>query len=83
VRNAGLEARAAADAAKEAVVAANATREEVKEAVAAVPSAKAAPAPGWDEWGTGGIGGRLPGIRPSPFSSLASPSTRPRTEFTG
>jgi hypothetical protein len=50
VRNAGLEARTAADAAKEVVAAANATREEVKEAVAAAPSVKAAPAPGWDEW---------------------------------
>jgi hypothetical protein len=50
VRNAGLEARAAADTAKEAVAAANATREEVKEVVAAAPSTKSAPAPGWDEW---------------------------------
>jgi hypothetical protein len=50
VKNAGLEARAAASAAKEAVAAANATREEVKEAVAAAPSVKAAPTPGWDEW---------------------------------
>ncbi len=50
VRSARLDARAVADAAKEAVVAANATREEVKEAVAAAPSIKAAPTPGWDEW---------------------------------
>jgi hypothetical protein len=32
------------------VAAANETREAVKEAVAAAPSVKAAPAPGWDEW---------------------------------
>jgi hypothetical protein len=50
VRNAGLEARSAAGAAKEAAVAANETREAVKVAVAAAPSAKAAPAPGWNEW---------------------------------
>jgi len=50
VRNAGLEARSAAGAAKEAAVAANETREAVKVAVAAAPSAKAAPAPGWDDW---------------------------------
>jgi hypothetical protein len=50
VKSARLEARAAADAAKEAVAATNATREAVKEAVSAVPSVKAAPAPGWDEW---------------------------------
>ncbi len=50
VKSARLDARAAADAAREAVVAANATREEVKEAVAADPSVKAAPAPGWDQW---------------------------------
>jgi hypothetical protein len=50
VKSARLEARAAADTAREAVVAANATREEVKEAVAAAPSVKAAPTPGWDDW---------------------------------
>jgi hypothetical protein len=50
LKNAGLEARAAASAAKEAVAAANATREEVKEAVAVAPSVKAAPTPGWDKW---------------------------------
>jgi hypothetical protein len=50
VKSARLDARAAADAAREAVVAANTTREEVKEAVAAAPSVKAAPAPGWTEW---------------------------------
>jgi hypothetical protein len=50
VRSARLDARAAADAAREAVVAANATREDVKEAVAAAPSVKTAPAPGWDDW---------------------------------
>jgi predicted DNA-binding protein (UPF0251 family) len=49
IKNAGLEARAAAGAAKEAVAAANATREVVKEAVAAAPSTKSAPAPGWNE----------------------------------
>jgi hypothetical protein len=49
VRNAGLEARSAAGAAKEAAVAANETREAVKVAVAAAPSAKAAPTPGWDD----------------------------------
>ena len=50
IRNAGLEARAAADSAREAVMAANATREDVQEAVAAAPSLKAAPIPGWDSW---------------------------------
>jgi hypothetical protein len=50
VRNAGLEAKTAAGAAKEAAAAANETREAVKVAVAAAPSAKAAPAPGWDDW---------------------------------
>jgi hypothetical protein len=50
IKNAGLEARAAADAAREAVVTANATREDVQEAVAAAPSLKAAPTPGWDSW---------------------------------
>ena len=50
IKNAGLEARAAADAAREAVMAANATREDVQEAVAAAPSLKAAPTPGWDSW---------------------------------
>jgi hypothetical protein len=50
VRNAGLEARSAAGAAKEAAAAANETRTAVKAAVAAAPSTKAAPAPGWDEW---------------------------------
>jgi hypothetical protein len=50
VKSARLEARAAADAAKEAVVAANATREDVKEAMAAAPSLKTATTPGWDEW---------------------------------
>ncbi len=50
IRNAGLEARTAAGAAKEAAAAANETREAVKAAVAAAPSVKAAPAPGWDEW---------------------------------
>jgi hypothetical protein len=49
IKNAGLESRAAAGAAKEAAAAANETREAVKAAVAAAPSAKAAPAPGWDE----------------------------------
>jgi hypothetical protein len=55
VKSARADARAAADVAKEAVVAANATREEVKEAVAAVPSVKSAPVPGWTDleywWG--------------------------------
>jgi hypothetical protein len=50
IRNAGLEARAAADAAREAVMTANATREDVQEAVAAAPSLKATPTPGWDSW---------------------------------
>jgi hypothetical protein len=50
IKNAGLEARAAADAAREVVVTANATREDVQEAVAAAPSLKAAPTPGWDSW---------------------------------
>jgi hypothetical protein len=50
VRNARLDARAAADAAREAVVVVNVTREEVKAAVAAAPAVKSAPAPGWDEW---------------------------------
>jgi hypothetical protein len=50
IRNAGLEARTAAGAAKEAAAAANETWEAVKAAVAAAPSVKAAPAPGWDEW---------------------------------
>jgi hypothetical protein len=50
VKNAGLEAKTAAGAAKEAAAAANETREAVKAAVAAAPSVKAAPAPGWDEW---------------------------------
>ena len=50
IRNAGLEARSAAGAAKEAAAAANDTRTAVKAAVAAAPSTKAAPAPGWDEW---------------------------------
>ncbi|MFN9904679.1 MAG: hypothetical protein ACK56F_00970, partial [bacterium] len=50
IKNAGLEARAAADAAREAVMAANATREDVQEAVAAAPSLKTAPTPGWDSW---------------------------------
>jgi hypothetical protein len=63
VRNAGLESRAAAGAAKEAAAAANATREvaeeavaaakqtqeEVKKSAAAAPSTKSAPAPGYDE----------------------------------
>jgi hypothetical protein len=61
VRNAGLESRAAAGAAKEAAAAANATREVAEEAVAAAKetqeevrkSAAAAPstkaAPGWDD----------------------------------
>jgi hypothetical protein len=62
VKSARLDARAAADAAREAVLAANVTRDEVKEAVvvakntqeevkkaaAAAPSTKAAP--GWNEW---------------------------------
>jgi hypothetical protein len=48
VKSARLEARAAADAAKEAVVAAKDTQEEVKKAAAVAPSTKAAP--GWDEW---------------------------------
>ncbi len=47
LKNAGLEARAAADAAKEAVVAGKDTQEEIKKAAAAAPSTKAAP--GWDE----------------------------------
>ncbi len=61
LKNAGLESRAAAGAAKEAAAAANATRavaeeavaaakqtqEEVKKSVAAVPSTKAVP--GWDD----------------------------------
>jgi hypothetical protein len=50
IKNAGLEAKTAAGAAKEAAAAANETREAVKAAVAAAPSVKAAPAPGWDEW---------------------------------
>jgi hypothetical protein len=50
IKNAGLEARAAASAAREAVAAANATRDDVKEAVAASPSMKSAPAPGYYEW---------------------------------
>jgi hypothetical protein len=50
VKNAGLEARAAASAAKEAVAAANSTRDEVKKVAAAVPSTKAATTPGYDEW---------------------------------
>jgi hypothetical protein len=50
VRNAGLEAKSAAGAAKEAAAAANETRTAVKAAVAAAPSTKAEPAPGWDEW---------------------------------
>jgi hypothetical protein len=55
VKSARLEARAAADAAREAVSAANATREDVKEAVAAAPSVKSEPLPGWTDveywWG--------------------------------
>jgi hypothetical protein len=47
VRSARLDARAAAEAAQEAVVAANSTREEVKKVAAAVPSTKAAP--GWTD----------------------------------
>ncbi len=47
VKNAGLEARTAADAAKEEVVAAKETQEEVKKSAAAAPSTKAAP--GWDD----------------------------------
>ncbi len=50
VRNAGMEARSAAGAAKEVAAAANETRTAVKAAVAAAPSIKAAPAPGWNEW---------------------------------
>jgi len=50
IKNAGLEAKTAAGAAKEAAAAANETREAAKAAVAAAPSVKAAPAPGWDEW---------------------------------
>jgi hypothetical protein len=61
IKNAGLESRAAAGAAKEAAAAANVTREVVKEAVAAAKetqeevkkSAAAAPStkavPGWDD----------------------------------
>jgi hypothetical protein len=49
VKSARLDARAAADAAREAVVAANATREAEQEAVAAVPSEKTAPVPGWED----------------------------------
>ncbi len=48
MKSARLEARAAADAAKETVVAANSTRDEVKKVAAAVPSTKAAP--GWTDW---------------------------------
>jgi hypothetical protein len=48
VKSAQLDARAAADAAREAVVAANNTQEEVKKVVAAAPSTKAAP--GWTDW---------------------------------
>jgi hypothetical protein len=55
VKSARMEARAAADGAKEAVVVANATREDVKEAMAAAPSAKSEPLPGWTDleywWG--------------------------------
>jgi len=47
VKSARLDARAAADAAREAVVAANHTQ-EVKKVVAAAPSTKAAP--GWTDW---------------------------------
>jgi hypothetical protein len=50
VRNAGLEAKSAAGAAKEAAAAANETRTAVRAVVAAAPSTKAEPAPGWDEW---------------------------------
>jgi hypothetical protein len=63
IKNAGLESRAAAGAAREAAAAANATKEVAKEAVAAAkqtqeevkksaaaaPSTKAAPSPGWDD----------------------------------
>jgi hypothetical protein len=63
IKNAGLESRAAAGAAKEAAAAANATREvaaeavaaaketqeEVRKSAAAAPSVKSAPAPGYDE----------------------------------
>jgi hypothetical protein len=47
VRSARLDARAAADAAREAVIAANNTQEEVRKVVAAAPSTKAAP--GWTD----------------------------------
>jgi hypothetical protein len=47
IKNAGLEARTAADAAKEAVAVAKDTQEEVKKSAAAAPSTKAAP--GWDD----------------------------------
>jgi hypothetical protein len=50
VKSARLDARAAADAAREAVAATNWTNEVVREAVAAAPSVKAAPTPGWTEW---------------------------------
>jgi hypothetical protein len=50
VKSARTEARAAAESAREAVIAANKTQEAVKEAVAAVPSAKAAPTPGYGDW---------------------------------
>jgi hypothetical protein len=50
VKSARVEARAAVEAAKEVVAAANQTQEVVKEAVAAVPSAKAAPTPGYTDW---------------------------------
>jgi hypothetical protein len=50
VKSARTEARVAAESAREAVIAANKTQEAVKEAVAAVPSAKAAPTPGYGDW---------------------------------
>jgi hypothetical protein len=48
VKSARVDARAAADAAREAVAAANQTKEAVKQAVAAAPSTKAAP--GYTDW---------------------------------
>jgi hypothetical protein len=55
VKSTRTEARAVAESAREAVIAANKTQEGVKEAVAAVPSAKRAPTPGYGDrqywWG--------------------------------
>ncbi len=79
VKSARLDARAAADAAREAVVAANATREEVKEAVATDPSVKAAPPQVGTTGSTGGTGGMPPGTHPCHSFFSALPSTRPKT----